>query len=274
MARNPKNVSLGKRNFMTHQSSRPLILVTNDDGVKAGGIAALIEMMKPYGDVVVVAPNQAQSGMSHAITVKTPLYYSCIQHEPQLTIYKSNGTPADCVKLALNKILHRLPDICVSGINHGTNSSTSVHYSGTLGGAREATLYGIPAIGFSLLSYDADADFSPAVAQFKKVFEHVLKDGLPHGIYLNVNAPDGNALKGVRVCRQSRGRWIEELLEREDPRGKKYFWLTGHFQNDEPEATDTDEYALANGYVSIVPCQTDITHYQSFTHLTHLNDDI
>lgn len=264
----------GKRNYMTHQTARPLILVTNDDGVKAGGIAALIEMVKDYGDVVVVAPNQAQSGMSHAITVKTPLYYSCIQHQDQLTIYKSNGTPADCVKLALNKILHRHPDICVSGINHGTNSSTSVHYSGTIGGAREASLYGIPAIGFSLLSYDPDADFNPAVALFKKVFEHVLANKLPEGTYLNVNAPDGNSLKGIRVGRQARGRWVEELMEREDPRGKKYFWLTGHYQNDEPESTDTDEYALENGFVSVVPCQTDITHYHSVNSLKHLNHDL
>jgi 5'-nucleotidase len=260
----------GKRNNMTHHS-KPLILVTNDDGVKAGGIAALINMVKDYGDVVVVAPNQAQSGMSHAITVKVPLYYTCIQNSEGLTIYKSNGTPVDCVKLALNKILHRQPDICVSGINHGSNSSNSVHYSGTMGGAREAALYGVPAIGFSLLSYDPDADFTSSVAMFKRVFEHALENRMPQGTYLNVNAPDGNSLKGIRIVRQAQGRWIEEFIEREDPRGKKYFWLTGHFQNDEPEATDTDEYALENGYVSVVPCQTDITHYHSVNRLTSLN---
>jgi 5'-nucleotidase len=255
---------------MIAPNSKPLILVTNDDGVHAKGIESLIEMVKPYGDVVVVAPDAAQSAMSHAITVKTPLYFSCIEKGDGYIVYKSNGTPADCIKLALNVILDRKPDICVSGINHGTNSSVSVHYSGTLAGAREAAFYGIPAIGFSLLSYDAQADFSMAVTHFKRVFESVLQQGMPINTYLNVNAPYPIDPKGIKVVRQAQGRWIEEFVEGQDPRGNKYYWLTGHLQNDEPDAPDTDEYVLSQGYVSVVPCAFDITDSRSIEHFKHL----
>ncbi|MFT3738283.1 MAG: 5'/3'-nucleotidase SurE [Breznakibacter sp.] len=249
---------------------KPLILVTNDDGVHAKGICSLIDMVRPYGDVVVVAPDTAQSAMGHAITVKTPLHFSCIEKEEGLTVYKSNGTPADCVKLALNVILPRKPDLCVSGINHGTNSSVSVHYSGTLAGAREAAFYGIPSIGFSLLSYDSHADFSMAVKHFLQVLAHVLNHGMPDKTYLNVNAPYPVDPKGIRVVRQARGRWVEEFMQGQDPRGNKYYWLTGHLQNDEPHAPDTDEYVLAHGYVSVVPCTIDITEPHAIDHFKQL----
>lgn len=250
---------------------RPLILVTNDDGVYARGIRALTEMVKPYGDVLVVAPRDAHSGMSHAITVKTPLTLKKIHHEEGLTIYKSNGTPVDCVKLALNILVDRKPDICVSGINHGSNSSVSVHYSGTLGAAREAAFYGIPSIGFSLMTYDADADFSDSVTHFAKILEHVLVNGMEPGTYLNVNAPYGKPIVGTQVCRQTTGHWREAFIERKDPRGETYYWLTGHLQNQEPDSKDTCEHALANSWVSVVPCVLDVTHYASLAKLNQLN---
>ncbi|MBN2744181.1 MAG: 5'/3'-nucleotidase SurE [Marinilabiliaceae bacterium] len=246
---------------MMQAVQRPLILVTNDDGVYARGIRALADMVKPYGDVLVVAPRDAHSGMSHAITVKTPLTLKKIHHEEGLTIYKSNGTPVDCVKLALNILVDRKPAVCVSGINHGSNSSVSVHYSGTLGAAREAAFYGIPSIGFSLMSYDAEADFTDSVAAFKPIFEHVLANGLDANCYLNVNAPYQVPIQGVKFCRQTAGHWNEAFYERQDPRGETYYWLTGHLQNQEPEADDTCEHALAHGYVSVVPCVIDVTHF-------------
>ena len=242
-------------------SKRPLILVTNDDGVHSKGIDSLIEMVRPYGDVVVVAPSQSNSGMSHAITVKNPLYLAKLHEENGLSIYKSNGTPVDCVKLAINQLLERKPDICISGINHGSNSSVSTHYSGTVGAAREGAINGLNSIAFSLLSYDADADFSHCVPVFLPVFKYVLNNGLPGGTFLNVNAPNIQNISGAKVCRQAKGRWVEEFLEHEDPRKRKYYWLTGHFVNYEPDAEDTDEYVLNHGFVSVVPVQIDTTDY-------------
>jgi 5'-nucleotidase len=217
--------------------------------------------------VVVVAPDQAMSGMSHAITVKTPLYLTCVHDEPGMQIYKCNGTPADCIKLALNSLLDKEPDYIVSGINHGTNSSVSMHYSGTMGGAREAALNGIPGIGFSLLDYSPQADFTAAIHFCREIFASVVENGMEKGVCYNVNIPQGNRIRGVKVCRQAKGKWIEEFDKRVDPRGRTYYWLTGNFDNQEPDARDTDEWALNNGYVSIVPCTIDATHVQSFDHL-------
>nr|WP_319397914.1 5'/3'-nucleotidase SurE [uncultured Carboxylicivirga sp.] len=242
--------------------AKPLILVTNDDGIKAGGLVALVNMLTEFGKVVVVAPNQSYSGMSHAITVSHPLYAKKVREKENLTVYKVNGTPVDCVKLAVNQLLTSKPDLVVSGINHGSNSSISLHYSGTLGAAREGALSQIPAIGFSLLDYSYEADFTEAVVFARKVVAKVLKDGLPSGAYLNVNVPDVKPLKGLKVVRQANGKWIEDFIERTDPRGRTYYWLTGRFENLEPEATDTDEYALANGYVSLVPCKLDATDHE------------
>lgn len=249
------------------KNHRPLILVTNDDGVMAGGIKALVEAVRSFGDVVVVAPDAAMSGMSHAITVKVPLTLTKVSEEDGLKVYKTNGTPADCVKLSINALFDDKPDFVVSGINHGTNSSVSVHYSGTVGAAREGALNGIPSIGFSLLNYNADADFSTAVKYCRMVFNYFLTEGMENGIYYNVNIPDGQSVKGIKVCRQARGTWTEEFEKRVDPRGKIYFWLTGYFVNNEPENDDTDEWALANGYVAVVPCSVDVTHYSSLERL-------
>ncbi|SMO35983.1 5'-nucleotidase /3'-nucleotidase /exopolyphosphatase [Saccharicrinis carchari] len=239
--------------------NKPLILITNDDGIHAKGIACLVEAMKEYGDLVVVSADESHSGMSHAITVKKPLYLKDMGEKDGVRYYMTNGTPVDCVKLALHTVLHRYPDYIVSGINHGSNSSTSVHYSGTLGAAREGALNGIPAIGFSLLSYESDADFTECHKIIKVVFEDVLKNGLAPDVYLNVNIPYTDKVKGIKYCRQGKGKWVEDFIERTDPRGRQYFWLTGHFENLEPEATDTDEYYLDNDYASVVPCSIDAT---------------
>lgn len=249
------------------ENHRPLILVTNDDGVDAGGISVLREVAREFGNVVVVAPDAAQSGMSNAITVKVPLFLKEVYREKGLFVYKSNGTPVDCVKLSFHSLLPRKPDLVLSGINHGSNSSSSVHYSGTIGGAREGVLNEVPSAGFSLLDYDHNADFSAARPFVRQIIRQMIQFGLPAGTFLNVNIPKGDQLKGIKVCRQARGKWIEEFVEREDPRKQKYFWLTGFFQNLEPNATDTDEYALANEFVSVVPCNLDITDHSAIEQL-------
>ena len=257
-----------------NDKKRPLILITNDDGIKAGGLVALVEVVKKIGDVVVVVPNESYSAMSHAITVKHPLYVKEIKQKKGVNLYKVNGTPVDCIKLAINKLLDRAPDVVVSGINHGSNSSVSIHYSGTMGAAREGAINGIPSVGFSLLSHSYDADFTYAKPYIKKILKHVISNGLPIGTYLNVNIPDIKDLKDVKVCRQAKGKWVEELIEREDPRNRKYYWLTGYFKNFEPEATDTDEWALEHGFVSVVPCTIDTTDYKYYEELKDIEDEL
>ncbi len=253
---------------------RPLILITNDDGIKAGGLVALVEVAKNIGDVVVVVPNESYSAMSHAITVKHPLYVKQIKHKKGVTLYKVSGTPVDCIKLAINNLLDHTPDVVISGINHGSNSSVSIHYSGTMGAAREGAINGIPSVGFSLLSHSYDADFSYAKPYVKKILKHVLRNGLPQGTFLNVNIPDSPDLRGVLVCRQAKGKWVEELIEREDPRNRKYYWLTGYFKNFEPDAEDTDEYALVHNYVSVVPCSIDTTDYEHYDQLKNIQNEL
>ena len=241
---------------------RPLILLSNDDGYMAPGILFLIDILRPLGDLVVVAPNTGQSGMSAAITVKTPLLLNLVSKEEGLTVYKSTGTPVDCVKLALNQVFtERKPDAAFSGINHGTNSSVAIHYSGTLGAVMEACMNGIPAVGFSLDNHSSDADFEPARTYMEKIAGAVLKNGLPEGLCLNVNIPAIPELKGIRLCRQARGRWVEEFDKRKHPQGGNYYWLTGNFHNDEPEAEDTDMFAMKEGYISVVPSTIDMTAY-------------
>jgi len=246
---------------MSESHRKPLILITNDDGVEAKGLQALIDSIRPFGVVVVVAPADAQSGMSHAITVKVPLRITKIREEEDLTVYKCHGTPVDCVKMALNHLLPRKPDLLVSGINHGSNSAASLFYSGTMGAALEGCINEITSIGYSLLNLDHDADFSTSKYFVDIITRSVLKNGLPKTVCLNVNIPDipKDQIAGIKVCRQNKGFWREEFDQRIDPAGKHYFWLTGVFNNTEPEATDTDEWALNNNYVSIVPLQTDLT---------------
>lgn len=244
--------------------SKPLILVVNDDGITAPGIKALVEAMAGLGDVLVVAPDSPQSGMGHAITLSKPLRLTQVHHFGDVPAYQCSGTPVDCVKLAVDKVLHRKPDLCVSGINHGSNSSINIIYSGTMSAAMEASLEGIPSVGFSLCDYKHEADFTAAAYYARIVAQSILKDGLPENTLLNVNIPKGKVeeLKGLKISRQAKAKWEEEYIQREDPFGRPYYWLTGKFVNHD-DGTDTDEWALANGYVSVVPVQHDLTAHKA-----------
>jgi 5'-nucleotidase len=250
-------------------SKRPLILVTNDDGITAPGIAALVEVMRDLGDVVVVSPDKPQSGMGHAITINSTLRINKVKIYGVKDEYSCTGTPVDCVKIAVNRLLGRKPDLCVSGINHGSNMSINVIYSGTMSAAVEGAIESIPSIGFSLLDESIEADFTAAKKVVKSVATQVLKHGLPADVCLNVNIPrlKKEEIKGIRVCRQARANWIEELDERHDPAGKQYFWLTGKFDNYDKGKKDTDVWALENGYVSIVPTQFDMTAHKAIKEL-------
>jgi 5'-nucleotidase len=252
---------------------KPLILVTNDDGVTAPGIRALISVMKTIGDVVVVAPDKPQSAMGHAITINNTLFVNKISADKAPILeYNCSGTPVDCVKLAVNEILERKPDLCVSGINHGSNSSINVIYSGTMSAAVEAGIEGIPAIGFSLLDYDWNADFEPAKSFIKTITLRTLENGLPKGVVLNVNLPklEENQIKGIKICRQANALWVEKFDKRVTPQGKDYYWLTGEFVNND-KGEDTDEWALENGYVSVVPVQFDLTAHYAIKELNDWN---
>ncbi len=254
---------------MPDKVKRPLFLVTNDDGVEAKGIKSLIEVVRPLGRVLVVAPADPHSGMSHAITVKVPLRIEKVLEEQDLLIYKCYGTPVDCVKMAFNHLMTDKPDLLVSGINHGSNASSSVFYSGTMGAVLEGCINEVPSIGFSLLNLDYDADFTAAKYYAGLIIATVMKKGIPVSVCLNVNIPNGpqDSLAGIRMCRQNRGYWKEEFDKRVDPMGRNYFWLTGNFYNTEPEATDTDEWALEHQYVSIVPQKIDLTCYDTLKSL-------
>ena len=240
---------------------KPLILITNDDGITAPGIRALIKIMNKIGDVVVVAPDSPQSGMGHAITIDNVLHCNpiTIDDGPQLE-YTCSGTPADCVKMAVSEILNRKPDLCVSGINHGSNSSINVIYSGTMSAAVEAGIEGIPAIGFSLLDYQWKANFDAVAEYVKQISLSALSNKIPEGVVLNVNFPKlpKKEIKGIKICRQAKAYWIEKFDKRINPLGKEYYWLTGEFIN-EDRGEDTDEWALKNGYISIVPVHYDLT---------------
>ena len=250
-------------------SKKPLILVTNDDGITAPGIRNLIAVMAEIGEVVVVAPDSPQSGMGHAITVNNTLYLNKISSEnAAITEYNCSGTPVDCVKLAVHEILKCKPDLCVSGINHGSNSSINVIYSGTMSAAVEAGIEGIPAIGFSLADFSWNADFEATKPFIKKIALQVLEHSLPDGTVLNVNFPKlkGKDIKGIKICRQAKARWMERFDKRQTPYGKDYYWLTGEFVNQD-KGEDTDEFALANGYVSVVPVQFDMTAHHAIQQL-------
>ena len=251
---------------------RPLILIANDDGYRSGGLQALIEAARPYGDLLVVAPLEAQSGMSHAITVKVPIRVEKYVEEPGYNLYVCTGTPVDCVKIALNRLVDRHPALLLTGVNHGANSSASVLYSGTMAAAIEGCMYHIPAVGFSFLDHSQNAVFTPYIYNVQTIIEKVLKNGLRRGTCLNVNIPKipVDSIKGIRVCRQARGYWIEEFVHRIDPNKREYYWLTGDFFNEEPDSEDTDEWALKNNYISVVPVQIDMTCYQSMDKLKEM----
>lgn len=252
-------------------NKKPLILVTNDDGIKAPGLRKLIEIMRTLGDVVVIGSEQVMSGMAHAVTIQTPLMPRLIKEEKGYKEFVTNGTPTDNVKLGKHRLIKRTPDLVVSGINHGSNASINIIYSGTMAAVLEASIDGIPAIGFSLRDYMPDADFSHVEDWVLKVTRKVLSDGLPHGVCLNVNIPriSDNPIKGIKVCKQARARWVEEFEERKDPYGRTYYWLGGRFENGDDRA-GTDEKALAENYVSVVPVQFDFTAHE---HINQLNFD-
>jgi len=245
---------------MNNELKRPYILITNDDGADAKGIEVLTRLMMQIGDVVVVAPDVARSAQSNALTVIHPIRFKKIEEREGLLRYSCTGTPTDCVKLALNEIVVRQPDLVVSGINHGSNSAINIIYSGTMGAVLEGCENGILSIGFSICDHSLEANFSYFEKYVLQITREALKNGLPHATCLNVNAPVGE-IAGVRVARQCDGRWTKEFAKRTDPHGKAYYWLTGHFENHEPESNDTDEWALEHGYISIVPTKIDLTAY-------------
>lgn len=246
--------------------SKPLILVSNDDGITSKGILTLVNVMKQLGDVLVVAPNSPQSGMGHAITVGETLRLKESFIFDGVKAYECSGTPADCVKMARHFVLKDKvqPDVVVSGVNHGSNTSISVLYSGTMSAAIEGAIEGTPAIGFSLCDYSHDADFSHTEEYIKKITLQVLQKGLPKGVALNVNFPpkQNENIQGIRVCRQANAKWVEEFVQRLDPNGRSYFWMTGNFVNFD-KGEDNDEWAIANNYVSVVPCQFDLTAHSA-----------
>lgn len=246
-----------------YMEKRPLILIVNDDGYNAPGIAALTEVMSEIGDTVLVAPDKPMSGMGHAITLNSSLRIEKVKVKGADVAYSCSGTPVDCVKFGTKKIVDRKVDLLVSGINHGSNSSVNVIYSGTMSAAVEGALEGIPSIGFSLLDHSIDADFEASKHFVKEIALKVLKDGLPTGTCLNVNIPKLplDMIKGTKVCRQCIAYWDEEFDERKDPFGRSYYWLTGTFNNIDTNKEDTDEWALENGYVSIVPVMSDLTNH-------------
>ena len=247
---------------MAKKKEEPIILITNDDGITAPGIKALVEAARPLGKVVVVAPDKPQSGMGHAITIGTPLRMNKVEMFDEIEAWQTSGTPVDCVKLAVDKILHRKPDICISGINHGANHSINVIYSGTMSAAMEASIESIPSIGFSLLDYRFEADFSAATYYANQIIKTILNNKFDKHLLLNVNFPSipKKEVKGIKICKQAYAKYVEDFDERLDPHGKKYYWLTGEFVNFD-KSKDTDVWALQNNYVSVVPVQFDLTNY-------------
>ncbi|HTE09160.1 MAG TPA: 5'/3'-nucleotidase SurE [Flavitalea sp.] len=245
------------------KKDEPVILITNDDGITAPGIRNLVESVKDLGKVVVVAPDKPQSGMGHAITIGHPLRLTAVNSFENIEAYQCTGTPVDCVKLAVDKVLHRKPDICLSGINHGANHSINVIYSGTMSAAVEAAIESIPSIGFSLLDYSIDADFTAARKYARMLVIKMLNKTMDKHMILNVNFPavPDKLIRGVRICRQAYAKYVEDFLERDDPHGRKYFWLTGEFVNFD-KGRDTDVWALKHNYVSVVPVQFDLTNYE------------
>lgn len=251
-------------------AKEPVILVTNDDGITAPGLKALVEAVNGLGRIIVVSPDSPQSGMGHAITIAHPLRLHKVDVFKGIEAYQCSGTPADCVKLAKDKLLKQPADLCVSGINHGSNSSINVIYSGTMSAAVEAAIEGIPAIGFSLLDHEFHADFTAAGHFAKVISQQVLQYGLPEATLLNVNIPrlPLKAIKGAKICRQARARWEEDYDKRKDPRNEEYYWLKGKFIV-EDQGEDTDEWALHNGFVSIVPTQFDMTAHHAIPFLNN-----
>ena len=242
---------------------RPLLLISNDDGYQSKGIRCLIDMLSDVGDIIVCAPDDARSGYSCAFSATIPLRLHLREKRDGVEVWSCNGTPVDCVKLALSEICPRRPDLVIGGINHGDNASVNAHYSGTMGVTLEGCMKYIPSVAYSLCDHRDDADFEPLRPLIRTITQRVLAEGLPLGVCLNVNFPLIAEYKGVRVCRMAHGTWCSEVTKCHHPRGYDYWWMVGHYQNDEPEAEDTDNWALNHGYVAITPTQIDVTAYSA-----------
>lgn len=253
---------------MKNSNEKPLILITNDDGFTAPGIMALVEAVSEFGELMIVAPDSPQSGMGHAITINNPLRIHSTHYFDKHEAYNCSGTPVDCVKIGIYKLgkENRKPDLVLSGINHGSNVSTNVLYSGTMSAAIEGAMSGIPSIGFSLLDYDLEADFRVAQHFVKKIVKQALTHKMKEGICLNVNVPKLplSEVRGIKVAKQAKAFWDDTFDERADPLKKKYYWLAGEFHNHD-RGRDTDMWALENNYVSVVPTQYDLTAYDSIS---------
>lgn len=248
---------------------KPLILISNDDGYHAKGINSLIDMLRDMAQLVVCAPESARSGYSCAFSATEPLRLKQRRKEDGVVVWSCNGTPVDCVKLALSQLFAECkPDMVIGGINHGDNASVNAHYSGTMGVTIEGCMKYIPSVAFSLADQDSDADFLPLRSIVRSITSKVLSEGLPQGVCLNVNFPKGNEYKGVRVCRMAKGTWYNECVKMKHPRGYDYFWMTGKYRNDEPEAEDTDNWALTHGYVAVTPTRIDVTDYDTLRNWT------
>jgi len=249
------------------RDKKPLILITNDDGIQANGITELIRGVRSLGKIVVIAPDGPRSGMSNAISAMDPVRLSLYHKERDLVVYSCSGTPVDCVKLGINEILERKPDLVLSGINHGSNAAVCVLYSGTMGAAMEGCILGVPSLGVSLTDRSSRADFGQAVWYGKNVAEKILEQGLPKGVCLNLNVPNISDVKGLKVCTQTMGYWTKEFKRARDASGYPIYWLTGVFANEEPENEQSDEWVLAQGYAALVPVKIDMTAHRWMTRM-------
>ncbi|MBR2102104.1 MAG: 5'/3'-nucleotidase SurE [Prevotella sp.] len=253
------------------KNNRPLILISNDDGYHAKGIQSLIDMIGDMGDLLVCAPESARSGFACAFSATTPLRLKKRRQREGMVMWSCNGTPIDCVKLALDQFCRdRKPDLVIGGINHGDNASVNTHYSGTMGVTMEGCMKYIPSVAFSLCNYSDDADFSALRPLIRQIVGKLLDEGLPRGVCLNVNFPDLKEFRGVKVCRMAYGTWGNECEKCHHPRGYDYFWMTGTYTNDEPDAEDTDNWAINHGYVAITPTRIDVTAYDAMEYVEKL----
>lgn len=242
------------------EEKKPLILISNDDGYQSKGICSLVEMLGGLGEIIVCAPESARSGFSCAFSAATPLVLKRQHNMGEVSVWSCNGTPVDCVKIALERLCDgRQPDIVIGGINHGDNSSVNSHYSGTMGIVMEGCMKNIPSVAFSLCNERADADFSPCGDYVRKIVRRVLADGLPQGVCLNVNFPVSKQFEGMLPCRMATGIWENETFKCDHPRGYDYYWMVGNYRNEEPLSEDTDRWALTHNYVSVTPTTMDVT---------------
>ena len=262
-----------RKKIIFMKNKRPLILISNDDGYRAKGINSLVEMISDLGEIIVCAPEDARSGYSTAFSANIPLTLKLREKREGVEIWSCNGTPVDCIKMAFSELCPRRPDLVIGGINHGDNASVNSHYSGTMGVVREGCMKYVPSVAFSLCNHDEDACFAPLREIVRKITTNVLTEGLPQFVCLNVNFPDLPSYKGIKVCRMAKGLWDNEVVKARHPRGYDYYWLVGEYTNNEPEADDTDNWALTHGYVAITPTRIDITDYETVERLRNVFND-